>query len=596
MLSYLKLGLKSLCLVLLPFIDGFSQVLRLDNGLLTVNNLSYVYVDGSIESNLASVFQINGNDNMQDAIVTVNGNVVNNADLQLNGKLKLFGNWFNNETFQSNTGHLFLEGAIQELGGINPSNFHHLTLNGTDYKFQSNHQSCYGNLNLNTLELRTETYRFSVLNTNSNAVTRQEITPTSGGMVSSLNGGFFQRNTNSTNGYLFPVGSTTPNYRYRPVLIQPITSSNSAFDVRFAPLNATIENFDLQNTIDTFCQLNANYYHQIGSTETIPVNLTISTILAEDGSWNGLSRWQLQSILGWSIIQNTVSNNANSFLNYTINNWNNFSAKPYILHREAPSAFLSGNYAICQGENVQIPISANGNPPFTFTITDGQGTIFNQNSSSLPAFYAVSPNVSTTYSITTVQDANCINETNSPNAAAVQVTQLPIIDVSIQPVTGFAPLSVQFQNQSQFASNYAWDFGNGQTSNLPQPNTVYENEGSYLVQLIAENNGCFAQNSWTINVAQSPLEIFVPNVFTVNNDAINDEWGIQVKGALSCEVLIVNRWGNVMKELSQINETWDGKVRGNRATDGVYFYKYKIIDLNNQPHEGHGHFTLISNE
>jgi len=596
MLSYLKLGLKSICLVLLPFIDGFSQVLRLDNGFLTVNNLSYVYVDGSVESNLASVFQINGNDNVQDAIVTVNGDLVNNADLQLNGKLKLFGNWFNNQTFISNSGHLFLDGAIQELGGTNPSNFHHLTLNGTGYKFQSNHQSCSGILNLNTLELRTETYRFSVLNTNSNAVSRQEISPTSGGMVSSLNGGFLQRNTNSTNDYLFPVGSTIPNYRYRPVSIQPTTTSNSAFDVRFAPLNASTENFDLQNTLDSFCQLNASYYHQIGSTETNPANITIYTVLTEDGVWNGLSRWQLQSIPGWSIIQNTVSNSANAFLNYTINNWNNFNAKPYILHREAPTASLSGIYNVCQGENIQIPILATGNPPFTLTITDGQGTIFNQNISSLPAFIEVSPNVSNTYSVTTVQDANCINETNSPNSAAVQVTQLPVIEVTIQPITGFAPLSVQFQNQSQFASNYAWDFGNGQTSNLPQPNTIYENEGSYLVQLVAENNGCFAQNSWTINVAQSPLEIFVPNVFTVNSDDVNDQWGIQVKGALSCEVLIVNRWGNVMKELSQMNETWDGNVKGKRATDGVYFYKYKIIDLNNQPHEGHGHFTLISND
>jgi hypothetical protein len=50
-----------------------------------------------------------------------------------------------------------------------------------------------------------------------------------------------------------------------------------------------------------------------------------------------------------------------------------------------------------------------------------------------------------------------------------------------------------------------------------------------------------------------------------------------------------------MHVLKELNETWDGKVNGQTATDGVYYYKYKILDKNNKEFTGHGHFTLISN-
>ncbi len=595
MLSYLKLGLNSVCLVLLPFTYAFGQVLRLDNGLLTVNNLSFIYVDGSVESNLSSVFQVNGNDNNEDGVVTVNGNFFNNADFQLNGKLKLYGNWFNNGNFQSSTGHLFLEGQNQELGGSQVSNFHHLTLNGSGYKFQSNHQTCSGVLNLNSLELRTETFQFTVQNPSVNAIQRTEISPISGGMVSSLNGGFLNRATNSSGLYLFPVGSTVPTYRYRPVLIQPSNTATTVNNVRFAPVDATSESYSLSQTLEPYCELNANYYHQIGSTSNVPITFSIGTLSNEDGVWHGLSRWQQGVGEGWSKISDVTQNNSTPFTFFQKGAWSNFTALPYILHRNAPTASVSGNYFICEGENVTIPINLSGNPPFVVNYSDNQGNIFSQNITSVPASLTQNPTSSTTYTINSVQDASCTNDELDLIQANVSVTPLPTINVNVTSISGFAPMEVEFQNQSSPTTNVNWDFGNGQSSTAFSPTIIYSEEGTYEVVLVAENQGCFSQQNWFITVNQSPLEIFVPNVFTVNEDGVNEFWGVEVKGAKSSEVLIVNRWGNVMKQMTQINQKWDGIVNGRKATDGVYFYRYRIIDLNNKEHTGHGHFTLISN-
>jgi gliding motility-associated-like protein len=109
------------------------------------------------------------------------------------------------------------------------------------------------------------------------------------------------------------------------------------------------------------------------------------------------------------------------------------------------------------------------------------------------------------------------------------------------------------------------------------------------------DGNCIDSACVKVYVQQNLVEIFIPNVFTVNEDNVNDQWGIQVNYALSCEVSILNRWGNVIHVLNGLNETWDGKENGKRVKDGVYFYRYRIIDLYNNEKTGHGHFTLVSN-
>ncbi|PCH96343.1 MAG: hypothetical protein COB85_03660 [Bacteroidetes bacterium] len=54
--------------------------------------------------------------------------------------------------------------------------------------------------------------------------------------------------------------------------------------------------------------------------------------------------------------------------------------------------------------------------------------------------------------------------------------------------TGCAPLTVQYTNNSSYASSYLWDFGNGATSTLENPVNVYFNPGTYTVSLTVTSN------------------------------------------------------------------------------------------------------------
>lgn len=66
----------------------------------------------------------------------------------------------------------------------------------------------------------------------------------------------------------------------------------------------------------------------------------------------------------------------------------------------------------------------------------------------------------------------------------------------------------------------------------------------------------------------------LPNVFTPNNDGSNDGFHlIGVSGMNEFSCVIVNRWGNPIREFNQTNFVWDGTDKGGSpVAEGTYFY------------------------
>ncbi|MBK9046013.1 MAG: PKD domain-containing protein [Bacteroidetes bacterium] len=105
--------------------------------------------------------------------------------------------------------------------------------------------------------------------------------------------------------------------------------------------------------------------------------------------------------------------------------------------------------------------------------------------------------------------------------------QVPSASFTSNVITGCAPLSVDFINLSTQASNYLWQFGNGNTSSLLDPTTVYLTPGQYTVTLIAINaltgdaDTLVATNY--INVVDDPVVDFVatPLMGCAGNNSIS---------------------------------------------------------------------------
>jgi len=95
------------------------------------------------------------------------------------------------------------------------------------------------------------------------------------------------------------------------------------------------------------------------------------------------------------------------------------------------------------------------------------------------------------------------------------------------------------------------------------------------------------------------VEPIIPNVFTPNNDSINDVWRFSLgKGNTLKDISIVNRWGNLLYQktnnLSQTTVLWDGRTTsGEETPNGVYFYVLQYTDANGDEHKKNGYITLI---
>lgn len=69
---------------------------------------------------------------------------------------------------------------------------------------------------------------------------------------------------------------------------------------------------------------------------------------------------------------------------------------------------------------------------------------------------------------------------------------------------------------------------------------------------------------------KAPL-VTLPNVFSPNDDGINDLYTAEIAGAREVDVQIHNRWGNTVFTTNDPNFEWDGTHNGKPLPTGVYF-------------------------
>lgn len=69
----------------------------------------------------------------------------------------------------------------------------------------------------------------------------------------------------------------------------------------------------------------------------------------------------------------------------------------------------------------------------------------------------------------------------------IEENSVPYTAFSADNLTGFAPFTVNFINNSKMAATYEWDFGDGNTSTDQNPVHTYQNVGKYNVSLKAVN-------------------------------------------------------------------------------------------------------------
>ncbi|HEY3386712.1 MAG TPA: PKD domain-containing protein, partial [Saprospiraceae bacterium] len=186
------------------------------------------------------------------------------------------------------------------------------------------------------------------------------------------------------------------------------------------------------------------------------------------------------------------------------------------------------------------------------------------------------------YSVT-LSATNVIGDTVSiTKAGIIEVFVSPTAQFTVRPAIVYIPGGkVYLNNQSFGAGSYLWEFGDGVTSTEFEPVYTYTTEGTYDITLTATNSlGCSdtARAQAAVRVEKG-AQILMPNAFTPgrdgpgSGDGQNDVFLPMVRGVTEFQMLIFNRWGELLFESKSAEVGWDGYFQGRLCQQDVYVYK-----------------------
>lgn len=246
------------------------------------------------------------------------------------------------------------------------------------------------------------------------------------------------------------------------------------------------------------------------------------------------------------------------------------SASAFVDIKPSPKAVVTNSVTICEG--VTANLEASGGTSYAWSPAVGL-------SDPNIAKPSASPTDSTVY-VVTVANASACTDTAS---VAVNVLKKPVADAGPD-VTLLSGNSVDLKGSVGGSDiTYYWTpnaFINNYQSLTP---TVSPPRDTTYFLHVQSGAGCgAAEDAVFVRVYQ---KVIVPNAFSPNGDGINDVWKIQAIDAYpKSEVIIFNRYGQVITKRKGAAKPWDGTYQGEPVPVGTYYY---VIDL----HEGQGKLT-----
>jgi gliding motility-associated-like protein len=172
-----------------------------------------------------------------------------------------------------------------------------------------------------------------------------------------------------------------------------------------------------------------------------------------------------------------------------------------------------------------------------------------------------------------------------PNS--IQVYPRPTAGLDVKPRLLYIPGGTLYTSNLSFdATQFLWDFGDGTFSSSEEPEHQYKDEGVYTIKLRATNQFDCVDSAKLVNVVRVKKggQVLVPNAFSPSGagnssggggtgDGKNDTFLPLMRGVTEFQLLIFNRWGELLFETTDATRGWDGYYNGKLCQQDVYMYK-----------------------
>jgi gliding motility-associated-like protein len=160
----------------------------------------------------------------------------------------------------------------------------------------------------------------------------------------------------------------------------------------------------------------------------------------------------------------------------------------------------------------------------------------------------------------------------------------PYVALNAIKATGLQEMNIISVTATGGAPAYEYSF-NGEPFTSSNKYTIYKS-GDYPV-IVRDQNGC----TFELIVPGIYVDVCIPNYFTPNGVAPNNEWGPGCTNIYNnLEFSIFDRYGREIAKY-RYGQKWDGRYNGEELPTGDYWYVLKLNDKKDD-REFVGHFTL----
>ena len=159
---------------------------------------------------------------------------------------------------------------------------------------------------------------------------------------------------------------------------------------------------------------------------------------------------------------------------------------------------------------------------------------------------------------------------------------------AIEPLACSLETDVDFFFYGEYADAVTWDFGSAGSAEGDTVQFDFGESGLYPVTLTIENDTCGTEQTAEFEVyvpeLVAEIELVIPNVFTPNADGRNDRFRVGARRAdgsvdlanassfARFQFKVFDRWGVLVHESEGVGAGWDGRIGGDLAAPGTYYY------------------------
>jgi gliding motility-associated-like protein len=148
------------------------------------------------------------------------------------------------------------------------------------------------------------------------------------------------------------------------------------------------------------------------------------------------------------------------------------------------------------------------------------------------------------------------------------------------PVTMRYPGTVDLSKTYTHNGDFTFSYFSDAEATIPVANyTAINKTGNYFIKA-KSSFGCEVGTFVHVEILPPlPFIVDAPNVFTPNNDGINDRFGLRLDGFIKFNSIdVFNRYGQLMFSAKSEADMWDGNLNGKPLPAGTYYWIFSGLD------------------